>query len=484
MALLSFAFARDNQVALDGAQLLAGPEATLNGLREARRAAGCPLEPETLALDAFQTALARLYDRAGAQAGGGEGESELAFDLEETERAGAARDLLEDATEAPVIQLVNQLLRRAVRAEASDLHLEPHEDGLRARMRIDGTMQTVFDRRDVPGRRVVSRLKVMAGLDIAETRLPQDGRIALRLGGRAIDVRMSTLPGHHGERVVMRLLDRTAGLMALDRLGLSAAQSAQLHRLAALPNGIILATGPTGSGKTTTLYSFLRLADRDERNILTVEDPVEFDLPGISQTQVNPEIGLTFARGLRSILRQDPDVILVGEIRDSETALVAAEAALTGHLVFSSLHANNVLSAVVRLRELGLEAYLISATLRGVVAQRLVRRLCRKCRQMQPADDATRALFAAQGLDAPESIGQGRGCPACEGTGFSGRVGVFDILEVDDALRAAIDEGATESAMRAASGREEATLFRAGLEQVARGETTLDELRRVIGATS
>ena len=486
MARLSFAFARDNQVALDGGSLLAGPEATLNGLREARRAAGGPVTPQALSLGDFQVALARLYDQPGQRAGQGDGEGDdaLAFDLEENPRGGGTRDLLEDATEAPVIQLVNQLLRRAVRAEASDLHLEPHEEGLRVRMRVDGTMQSILDRRDVPARRVVSRLKVMAGLDIAETRLPQDGRIALRLGGRAIDVRLSTLPGHHGERVVMRLLDRAAGLMALDRLGLSAVQSAQLHRLAALPNGIILATGPTGSGKTTTLYSFLRLADRDERNILTVEDPVEYDLAGISQTQVNPEIGLSFARGLRSILRQDPDVILVGEIRDSETALVAAEAALTGHLVFSSLHANNVLSAVVRLRELGLEAYLISATLRGVVAQRLVRRLCRECRQPEAPDDAARALFAAHGLDAPERLHRACGCPACDGTGFAGRIGVFDILEVDDALRAQIDAGASESALRKATGRTESTLFRAALEQVARGETTLDEVRRVIGESA
>ncbi|MCL4676883.1 MAG: Flp pilus assembly complex ATPase component TadA, partial [Pararhodobacter sp.] len=234
---LPFVFARDNQVALEGARLLIGPEATMNGLREARRVAGRPLTPDALDTDAFQSALARLYDATGDADSG----PEVAFDLEDGARAGSTRDLLEDPEDAPVIKLVNQLLRQAVRAQASDLHLEPHEDGLRARTRVDGTMQTVFDRRDVPARRVVSRLKVMSGLDIAETRLPQDGRIALRLGGRAIDVRLSTLPGHHGERVVMRLLDRSAGLMALDRLGLSDADAARLNRLASLPNGIILA---------------------------------------------------------------------------------------------------------------------------------------------------------------------------------------------------------------------------------------------------
>lgn len=472
-ARLPFAFARDNQVALDETALLTGPEATQNGLRAARRAAGRPLAPEALDLDTFQTRLSRLYD-TGQEEG-----DEVAFDLEDTPQH-TARDILEDPEDAPVIRLVNQLLRQAVRGAASDLHLEPHEDGLRARIRIDGTMQNVFDRRDVPARRVVSRLKVMAGLDIAETRLPQDGRIALRLGGRAIDVRLSTLPGHHGERVVMRLLDRSGGLMALDRLGLSAENAQRLNRLAALPNGIILATGPTGSGKTTTLYSLLRLADRRERTILTVEDPVEYDLPGISQTPVNPEIGLTFARGLRSILRQDPDVILVGEIRDGETAQVACEAALTGHLVFSSLHANTALSAVVRLRELGVDGYLVAATLRGVVAQRLVRHLCPDCARFAPptADEAEQ--FRAQSLPVPESIGHSVGCESCEGTGFSGRVGIFDILEIDEGLRAAIDTDASEVTLRELAGPRP-SLLASALGLVAEGATSPAEVRRVLG---
>lgn len=477
---LPFAFARDNQVALEGGALLIGPEATINGLREARRRAGCALAPTPLGATEFQAALARLYDDAATKAA----DPDVAFDLEDPDRPGATRDLLEDATEAPVIRLVNQLLRQAVRADASDLHLEPHEDGLRARMRVDGTMQPVFDRRDVPARRVVSRLKVMARLDIAETRLPQDGRIALRLGGRAIDLRLSTLPGHYGERVVMRLLDRTTGLMALDRLGLGPEQAALLQRLASLPNGIVLATGPTGSGKTTTLYSLLQLADRAERNILTVEDPVEYDLPGVSQTQVNADIGLTFARGLRSILRQDPDVILVGEIRDAETALVASEAALTGHLVFSSLHANNALSAVVRLRELGVDNYLISATLRGVIAQRLVRRLCPECRTTRPPTVDEQRLFTDHGRTPPPLLGQAQGCPACESTGHDGRIGVFDLLEIDDRLREGIDSGASETQLRSITGRQGSALFAAALARVAQGETSLEEVRRVIGESA
>ncbi|MDZ7708806.1 MAG: GspE/PulE family protein [Roseovarius sp.] len=376
---------------------------------------------------------------------------------------------------------MNQLLRRAVRAAASDLHVEPHEAGLRARMRVDGMLQTVLDRRDVPVRRVISRLKVMAGLDIAETRLPQDGHIALRLGGRAIDVRVSTLPGNYGERVVMRLLDRAAGLVPLEQLGLRPEQEVTLRRLADRPNGIILATGPTGSGKTTTLYSMLQIANDEVRNILTAEDPIEYDLPGISQTQVNSEIGMTFAAGLRAALRQDPDIILVGEIRDGETASIAAQASLTGHLVFSSLHANGSVGAVVRLRDLGLEDFLISATLRGVIAQRLLRRLCSECCTAEPVDEEAARHFAMAGIDAPTVHHAAQGCAACHGTGYAGRVGIFEILEVSDALRAAIDAGKSETEMKPLALPPAETLFGQALHQVATGRTSLSEALRVVG---
>lgn len=441
MSILPFAFARDEQVAVEGGVMLLGPRASMPGLREARRRCGPVLRVERLEAEAFAVRLAALYQTGSAT---DEGEEALAFDLEEREGKAGPRDLLEDAAEAPVIQLVNQLLRRAVRSGASDLHVEPHEGGLRARLRIDGMLQTALDRADVPVRRVVSRLKVMAGLDIAETRLPQDGRIALRLGGRAIDVRVSTLPGNYGERVVMRLLDRSAGLMPLDALGLRPDQEEMLQRLAARPNGIILATGPTGSGKTTTLYSLLRLANREERNIVTVEDPIEYDLPGVSQSQINAEIGMTFAAGLRATLRQDPDIILVGEVRDGETASVAAQAALTGHLVFSSLHANGSVGAVIRLRDLGLDDFLIAATLRGIVAQRLLRRLCPHCaRSARPTPDEA-AAFVAAGLPVPGLLHHATGCSQCFDTGYAGRVGVFEIVEIGETVRAAIDKGASE----------------------------------------
>ena len=372
---------------MQGDRLIAGPRATETGLREACRRLNGAAEFVEEDEDGFESALTLTYN-----AGDASEDAEFLFDLEERQGSASLRDLLEDAEEAPVIRLVNQLLRRAVSAGASDLHFEPHEGGLRARMRVDGFLQTVMDRSDVPVRRVVSRLKVMAGLDIAETRLPQDGRIPLSLGGRSIDTRVSSLPGNYGERIVLRILDRKSGLMPLEDLGLTETQVALLDRLSALPNGIILATGPTGSGKTTTLYSLLQLANRDERNIVTVEDPIEYDLTGISQSQINAEIGMTFAAGLRATLRQDPDVILVGEIRDGETATVAAQAALTGHLVFSSLHANGSAAAVTRLRDLGLEDYLIASTLRGILAQRLLRRVCKDCTETVPVSTATRAL--------------------------------------------------------------------------------------------
>ena len=462
--------------------MIAGPGATMLGLREAQRRAGS-VTVELVEEDeaGYARELARLYQ---SRAAGEESasEDELLFDLEDTGGTEAQRDLLEDAADAPVIRLVNQLLRRAVLAGASDLHVEPHEGGLRARMRVDGFLQIVLDRADVPVRRIVSRLKVMAGLDISETRLPQDGRIPLRLGGRLIDTRVSSLPGNYGERIVLRILDRSTGLMPLGDLGLGPEQVALLERLSALPNGIILATGPTGSGKTTTLYSLLHLANRDERNIVTVEDPIEYDLPGISQSQINADIGMTFAAGLRATLRQDPDVILVGEIRDGETAGVAAQAALTGHLVFSSLHANGSVGAVIRLRDLGIEDFLIAATLRGVIAQRLLRRLCPDCRVSHVPGPSHLQLFDRHGLHTPDQIcDAGAGCANCAGTGYAGRVGIFEMVEVGEALRDAIGRGSSEAELRDIALAPGQSLLAQALAEVATGRTSLPEAMRVVG---
>jgi general secretion pathway protein E len=477
MARLPFTFAQKHQVALDGDRLLYGPDASEFGLREARRQLGGAANLVKLSQEKFETTVSSLYESDASAAG----DEALTFDLEAGENSPQMRDLLEDATDAPVIQLVNQLLRRAVTSGASDLHVEPHEGGLRARLRIDGFLQTVMDRDDVPVRRVVSRLKVMAGLDIAETRLPQDGRIALRMGGRAIDTRMSTLPGHYGERVVLRVLDRSAGLMPLQELGLKPDHIETLERLSRIPNGIILATGPTGSGKTTTLYSLLKLANRDERNIVTVEDPIEYDLPGVSQSQINSEIGMTFAKGLRATLRQDPDVILVGEIRDSETASVASQAALTGHLVFSSLHANGSVGAVIRLRDLGLDDFLIASTLRGVIAQRLLRKLCPECSEARPITKAETQQFKSQKITPPAETRHAVGCSACGSSGFAGRVGIFEIVEVGSKLREAIDSGASEHQLKTVALSSDLTLLGQGLAAVVKGETTMAETLRVVG---
>jgi general secretion pathway protein E len=475
---LPFAFARDQQVLLDGACLIAGPGVTQLGLREAQRRLGIApdLQVQALEQEGFDTALARVY-REGSTAP----QESLSFDLEEQAFARRQRDLLDEPGDAPVITLVNQLLARAVQSGASDLHIEPHEGGLRVRMRIDGFLQEVMDRADVPVKRIVSRLKVMAGLDIAETRLPQDGRIPLALAGRQIDTRVSSLPGHYGERIVLRILDRSTGLRPLQDLGLSVQQQALLKRLSGFPNGIILATGPTGAGKTTTLYSLLQLADRAERNIVTVEDPIEYDLPGISQSQINAEIGMSFAAGLRATLRQDPDVILVGEIRDPETAQTAAQAALTGHLVFSSLHANSSVGAIVRLRDLGLDNFLIAATLRGVIAQRLLRRLCHSCRQPQAPGTEEAALFQRHGLAVPEQIQAPVGCASCGGSGHAGRVGIFEMAEVTPQITAAIDRGATEAELKDLALRAGETLIGQGLLAVALGEVSLPEALRVVG---
>lgn len=478
---LPFAFARDNQVALEhretGPILLAGPQPSLNGLAEGRRRAGAPVEIETLSKQEFEGQLTRLYQGHDQQ----DDKGALLFDLSDVAASTAHRDLLEDRGDAPVIQLVNNLLRQAIIAGASDLHVEPHETGLRARMRVDGFLQNIFDRADVPVKRIVSRLKVMADLDIAETRLPQDGRISLRIGGRVIDTRVSSLPGNYGERIVLRILDRSTGLLPLDQLGLNETDIETLARLAAMPNGIILATGPTGSGKSTTLYSLLNLSNRDERNVVTVEDPIEYDLPGVSQSQIHAEIGMSFAAGLRATLRQDPDIILVGEIRDAETASVATQAALTGHLVFSSLHANSTAGAVVRMRDLGVDSFLISSTLRGVIAQRLLRLLCSACAKPVKTAPADAALFAEFGFDTPEVTLTATGCSACNNTGYNGRFGIFEILTIDGELRAVLDEGATETSLKSALIEPKKTLMGQGLLGVLNGKTTLVEAMRVVG---
>ena len=395
-----------------------------------------------------------------------------------------AERLRDRAAEAPVIRLVNQILSRAVESGASDVHLEPTAHGLRLRHRRDGVLEDAEAPPAALAPAILSRLKIMARLDIAERRLPQDGRIRLVVRGREIDFRLATLPALHGECAVLRVLDRDAIAFDLEALGLSPAVVAGLGTALAQPNGIVLVTGPTGSGKTTTLYSALAGLDAAARKILTLEDPIEYQREAIVQIQIRPQIGLGFAPLLRALLRQDPDVILVGEIRDLETAEVAAQAALTGHLVLSTLHTNTAAASLTRLRDMGLADYLLAAVLRGVLAQRLIRRLCPACRAPEPDPAALLAAFAPDHPPLPGArLWRPCGCPACRGAGYRGRLAIAEFLAPDAALSHAILTGAAESAIAAAARAAGMVPLReAGIAAALAGETTLAEVGRSLRA--
>jgi general secretion pathway protein E len=441
--------------------------------RSVRLMAAVPIE--------LEAALGRLYPDETAGAAG-----EDAPELLDGEGGGLEEDaerLKDLASEAPVIRLVNQIIARAVETQASDIHIEPFEDRLRVRYRYDGVLHEA----DSPPARlaaaITSRIKIMARLDIAERRLPQDGRIKLAVRGAETDFRVSTIPSLHGETVVLRVLDRTAVVFDYARLGLPAPVIAQLSTTLDLPNGIVLVTGPTGSGKTTTLYTGLLALNAVTRKIVTVEDPIEYQLRGINQIQVKPQIGLNFASLLRSILRQDPDVIMVGEIRDLETAQIAVQAALTGHLVLSTLHTNSAAATITRLRDMGLEDYLLTAVLRGILAQRLVRRLCHACRA---EGEASPAIVERFGLAARTGSDRVRlwhpvGCPACRQTGFRGRLAIAEFLAPGDEVERLIFERADHGQIqRAAVAAGMRTMFDAGIDAALEGLTTIDEVVRSI----
>jgi len=366
----------------------------------------------------------------------------------------AIEDLLETSDDAPIIRMLNALLTQAARDGASDIHIEPYERHSTVRFRVDGTLRDVVQPNRALHAALISRLKIMAELDIAEKRLPQDGRISLRIGTRAVDVRVSTLPSAHGERAVLRLLDKSGAKLSLESVGMQGDVLKRFEHLVAQPHGIILVTGPTGSGKTTTLYAAMERLDTRGQNIMTVEDPIEYELPGVGQTQVNAKIDLTFAKALRAILRQDPDIIMIGEIRDFETAQIAIQASLTGHLVLATLHTNDAASAVTRLADMGIEPFLLSSSLLGVLAQRLVRKLCPECR--------------------------GKGCPDCGMTGYHGRTGVFELLVADEPIRGLIHRSAAEAEIRAAAIAGGMTLMREDGERLIQsGVTSREELVRV-----
>ena len=481
-ATIPYAFATEHGVVVESiaggiAEVSIRSDARAATLAEVRRVLGLPIQVRRVEAARFDELIAAAYNGAGAAA--------LAVDLAQDmdlsrllQEIPRVEDLLESQDSAPVIRLINALFTQALREGASDIHIEPFELRLLVRLRVDGTLRDLVEPpRSLHGA-LVSRVKIMARLDIAEKRLPQDGRITLRLAGKPVDVRVSTIPTGHGERVVLRLLDKQAGRLDLARLGMDEATLATMDRLIRQPHGILLVTGPTGSGKTTTLYSALSRLDAGALNIMTVEDPIEYDLDGISQTQVNPRIEMGFARALRTILRQDPDVVMIGEIRDLETAQIAVQASLTGHLVFATLHTNDAVSAVTRLVDMGVEPFLLASSLIGVGAQRLVRRLCLECRTPFHADAAQ---LVALGLAPTDGIlYSARGCAACAGSGYRGRTGIYELLAVDDSFRRLVHDRASEQVLRehaVAGGMR--TLRDDGMRWAGQGLVSLEEVVRV-----
>ncbi|HBI7533658.1 TPA: type II secretion system ATPase GspE [Escherichia coli] len=399
-----------------------------------------------------------------------------------SEEMPANEDLLNEDSAAPVIRLINAILSEAIKETASDIHIETYEKTMSIRFRIDGVLRTILQPNKKLAALLISRIKVMARLDIAEKRIPQDGRISLRIGRRNIDVRVSTLPSIYGERAVLRLLDKNSLQLSLNNLGMTAADKQDLENLIQLPHGIILVTGPTGSGKSTTLYAILSALNTPGRNILTVEDPVEYELEGIGQTQVNTRVDMSFARGLRAILRQDPDVVMVGEIRDTETAQIAVQASLTGHLVLSTLHTNSASGAVTRLRDMGVESFLLSSSLAGIIAQRLVRRLCPQCRQFTPVSPQQAQMFTHHQLTVT-TIGTPVGCPHCHQSGYLGRMAIHEMMVITPELRAAVHENVDEQTLERLVRQQHNALIKNGLHKVISGDTSWDEVMRVASVT-
>ncbi len=444
-------------------------------LIEVRRHLGRAFDIAIVEPAAFDRLLSDGYAMTGqatalAAVGMGDELDALAGDLP------TAEDLLDTADDAPAIRLINGIIADATRNGVSDIHVEPYETGLVVRMRIDGVLRETMRMPPHVAPVVVSRIKVMARLDIAERRVPQDGRMGLTLGGKLLDVRVSTLPSRAGERVVLRILDKENAGIDLDALGMTPAMLGLLRGALAEPNGIILVTGPTGSGKTTSLYAALRLLNDGSRNILTVEDPVEYAVEGVGQTQVNAKVGLTFAAGLRAILRQDPDVVMVGEIRDRETAEIAVQASLTGHLVLSTVHTNDAVGAITRMRDMKVEPFLLASTLRAVIAQRLVRRLCPACRRPVPANETVAPML---GIASDAIVYQAVGCDQCGHTGYRGRTGVYEAVRVDETIRRLINEGGDEQAIVDHAFRRSSHLASAARALVLAGQTTPEEAIRV-----
>jgi len=447
-------------------------------LDDCRREFSAEVQPVLVPEEVIKIALNQAFDMASASA------EQMLENLEE-DGLGLAKeleevgDLLESEDDAPVIRLVNTLLSQALKDRASDIHIEPFESQVLVRFRIDGVLHRIVTPPKAVQSAMVSRIKVMAGLDIAEKRHPQDGRFRVKVAGREVDVRVSVLPTAHGERVVMRLLDRSAQLLTLRDLGMSPEQHVMMGKVITEPHGIILVTGPTGSGKSTTLYASLMEVDRKNRNVMTIEDPIEYQLEGVGQMQVQAKIGVTFSAGLRSILRQDPDIVMIGEIRDLETAEIAIQASLTGHMVFATLHTNDALSAIVRLQDMGVEPYLVASSLVMAQAQRLVRRLCSECKTPREVKGSEWAALDIQPDAMLETtvVYDACGCEACLHTGYVGRVAIYELMPITQAMRNAIHDGKGLPALRRLAAKEGAVSLRQdGARHIAAGVTTFDEV--------
>lgn len=480
---LPFGFAKRFGVLVEGTddkvQVLYKEGVSATVIMEVQRFLGAPFRMQAISDDEFERRLGLAYQSDSSDAmemveglGDEMDLASLADSLPETE------DLLEQEGDAPIIRLINALLTEAVKDNASDIHIETYEKRLVVRFRVDGVLREVVQPKRALSALLISRIKVMAKLDIAEKRVPQDGRISLRIGGREVDVRVSTMPSTFSERVVMRLLDKQAGRLSLSQLGMAERDLSTMRNIISKPHGIILVTGPTGSGKTTTLYGAISDLNDTSRNILTVEDPIEYSLPGIGQTQVNTKVDMTFAKGLRAILRQDPDVVMIGEIRDIETVEIAIQASLTGHLVLSTLHTNTAIGAITRLQDMGVESFLLSSTLIGVVAQRLVRVLCEHCKESVTADEAECEVLGLAPDQAPQ-IFHAKGCDKCNQLGYKGRQGIYEVIQVDEQLKTLIHEGAGEQALEKHAHSVSPSIHQDGVRKVLGGSTTIEELLRV-----
>ena len=477
---LPFSFARRHGVLLkliseESGEAVYHSGATPLSLSEVRRFAGVPLKLSRISAEAFDIMLQETYEQDSKNAAQMVDGLDEDFDLTQVARELEPSDLLESNDDAPIIRFINAVLTEAIKEHASDVHIETYENCLNVRFRIDGVLREVLQTRRALAPLVVSRIKVMSKLDIAEKRLPQDGRISLKIAGRAVDVRVSTMPSGHGERVVLRLLDKQAGRLNLAALGMDDGSTQAIDKLIRKPHGIILVTGPTGSGKTTTLYAALESINDSSRNIMTVEDPIEYLIDGIGQTQVNTKVEMTFARGLRAILRQDPDVVMVGEIRDLETAEIAVQASLTGHLVLSTLHTNTASGAVTRLRDMGVAPYLLASSLIGVLAQRLVRVLDEETKIPYTATDYECEVLGVDPTNAPTLYKAGTG----GNRGFIGRTGIYELISLDDRMREIIHDGVSEQDLERHARESSASIRADGRRLVMRGQTTLDEVLSV-----